>query len=159
YVPNLHGYDWPALREEYRPLVREVAHRSDLNYVLGEMVSELSTSHSYVEGGDFEIPERPKVALLGAEFALDREAGRYRIARILPGENDEERYRPPLTEIGVDAQAGDYLLAIDGAELTGDDNPYRLLRGKVGHAVELTLNRRPTLDGARRVVVRPIETE
>jgi tricorn protease len=105
YVPNMHGYDWQAIREEYRPLVKEVAHRSDLNYVLGEMIAELNTSHSYIEGGDFDSPERPKVALPGADFALDRTAHRYRIARIYAGENDEERYRSPLTEIGVDAPA------------------------------------------------------
>ncbi|HEV7518757.1 MAG TPA: PDZ domain-containing protein, partial [Thermoanaerobaculia bacterium] len=159
YVPNLHGYDWQAIREEYRPLVQEVAHRSDLNYVLGEMVAELNTSHSYIDGGDYLHPERPKVALPGADFALDRAAHRYRIAKIYAGENDEERYRSPLTEIGVDARVGDYVLAIDGADLAGDDDPYRLLRGKAGHPVELTLNARPTLDGARKVAFRPIDTE
>jgi tricorn protease len=159
YVPNMHGYDWQAIREEYRPLVQEVAHRSDLNYVLGEMIAELNTSHSYIEGGDFDSPERPKVALPGADFALDRAARRYRIARIYAGENDEERYRSPLTEIGVDARVGDYVLAVDGADLAADDNPYRLLRGKLGGTVELTLNDRPTLDGARKVVFRPIESE
>jgi tricorn protease len=159
YVPNMHGYDWQAIREEYRPLVKEVAHRSDLNYVLGEMVAELNTSHSYIDGGDFEVPERPKVALPGADFELDRTAGRYRIAKIYPGENDEERYRSPLTEIGVDARVGDYVLAIDGADLAGDDDPYRLLRGKAGHPVELTLNGGPTSEGARKVVFRPVDTE
>ncbi|HXO20146.1 MAG TPA: S41 family peptidase, partial [Thermoanaerobaculia bacterium] len=159
YVPNMHGYDWAALREQYRPLLAHVAHRSDLNYVLGEMVSELTTSHSYIEGGDFEIPPRPKVALPGARFALDAAAGRYRIAEILRGENDEERYRSPLTEVGVDARVGDYVLAIDGAELKADDSPYRLLRGKAGGTVELTLNQKPTFEQARKVTFRPIENE
>ena len=84
YVENMHGYDWPALREQYRPWLEHVAHRSDLNYVLGEMVAELNVGHAYISGGDFEIPERPTVALLGAELELDAEAGRYRIAKILP---------------------------------------------------------------------------
>ncbi|HTQ79377.1 MAG TPA: S41 family peptidase, partial [Thermoanaerobaculia bacterium] len=159
YVPNMHGYDWAALREEYLPLVKEVGHRADLNYVLGEMVAELNTSHSYIEGGDYEAPPRPKVALPGAEFELDKAAARYRIAKIYAGENDEERYRSPLTEIGVNAKVGDYVLAVDGEELRGEDNPYRLLRGKLGHAVELTLNGKPTLDGARKVVFNPIDSE
>ena len=63
YVPNMHGYDWEALREQYKPLLKYVAHRSDLNYVIGEMISELTVQHAYIEGGDFQIPPRPRVAL------------------------------------------------------------------------------------------------
>jgi len=60
YVPNMHGYDWVALREQYKPLLQYVAHRSDLNYVISEMISELSVQHAYIEGGDFQIPPRPR---------------------------------------------------------------------------------------------------
>jgi tricorn protease len=158
YVTNMHGYDWKALGERYRALLPYVAHRSDLNYVLGEMVSELSIGHAYIEGGDYEIPPRPKVALPGARFELDAASGRYRIARILQGENEEERYRSPLTEVGVDAKVGDYVLEIDGVELKADDNPYRLLRNKTD-PVTLTLNARPTLEGARKTSYRPITSE
>ena len=120
YVKNMHGYDWNALRLQYATLIPFVAHRSDLNYVLGEMVSELSTSHSYIEGGDFDMPKRAQVALPGALFELDKAAGRYRISKIFRGQNEEEVYRSPLTEIGVDAREGDYVLAIDGEDLTTD---------------------------------------
>jgi tricorn protease len=90
YVRNMHGYDWKALGDRYRQLLPYVAHRSDLNYVLGEMVSELNVGHAYIEGGDFEIPDRPKVGLPGARFELDEKSGRYRIAKILRGDNAEE---------------------------------------------------------------------
>jgi len=91
YVPNMHGYDWVALREQYKPLLQYVAHRSDLNYVISEMISELTIQHAYIEGGDFQIPPRPRVGLPGARFELDRAAGRYRISKILEGQNEEER--------------------------------------------------------------------
>jgi len=158
YVRNLHGYDWKAIGDRYRTLLPYVAHRSDLNYVLGEMVAELNIGHTYIQGGDFQLPERPKVALPGARFALDEKAGRYRIAKIFVGENEEERYRSPLTEVGVDARVGDYVLAIDGENLAGNDNPYRLLRYKTD-PVTLTLNAKPTMDGARKVTFRPIFDE
>ncbi|MBE0592085.1 MAG: PD40 domain-containing protein [Gemmatimonadales bacterium] len=158
YVSNLHGYDWKAMGDRYRQLLPYVAHRSDLNYVLGEMVAELSVGHAYIEGGDFQLPERPRVALPGARFALDQQAGRYRIAKIFQGQNEESKYRSPLTELGVDALVGDYVLAIDGVELAGNDNPYRLLRDK-RDPVTLTLNARPTMDGARKVTFRPIVDE
>ena len=159
YVENMHGYDWKALRDRYRPLLEHVAHRSDLNYVIGEMVAELNVSHAYIAGGDWETPDRPQVALPGAVFELDATAGRYRIAEIFTGHNEEPRYRAPLTEIGVDAGVGDYVLAIDGEELLGSDNPYRILLHRADRPVRLTLNEEPTFEGARGVAFTPVTEE
>ncbi len=158
YVRNMHGYDWKAIGDRYRALLPYVAHRADLNYVLGEMVAELNIGHAYIQGGDYEIPARPKVALPGARFELDTAAGRFRIARILAGHNQESLYRAPLTEVGVDARVGDYVLEIDGVELRGDDDPYRLLRHKTD-PVTLTLNAKPVLEGSRKTSYRPITSE
>jgi tricorn protease len=159
YVENMHGYDWQALREQYRPLLDHVAHRSDLNYVIAEMIAELNVGHAYVTGGDYETPERPRFALPGARFELDPASGRYRLARIFRGQNEEDVYRAPLTELGVDAREGDYVLAIDGEELKGDDNPYRLLRHKAGRPVTFTVNATPSTEGSREVTFRPIGDE
>ena len=159
YVDNMHGYDWVALREQYRPWLQHVGHRSDLNYVLGEMVAELSVGHAYIAGGDWDSPVRPDVALPGAVFELDRSADRYQLVEIFTGHNEEPRYRAPLTEVGVEARVGDYVLAIDGDELTGDDNPYRLLRHKSDRSVQFTLSTTPTFDDARGVTIQPITSE
>ena len=159
YVENMHGYDWAAIRDRYRPWLAHVKHRSDLNYVIGEMIAELNVGHAYISGGDYENPERPGVALMGADLQLDSASGRYRISRILRGHNEESEYRAPLTEIGVDAREGDYLLAIDGDEVRAADNPYRFLRHKAARPVELLLNDSPEREGARRVVFRPIRDE
>jgi tricorn protease len=159
YVDNMHGYDWDALRRQYEPQLEHVAHRSDLNYVIGEMISELAVGHAYIAGGDWQVPKRAKVALLGADLALDRAAGRYRIVKIFRGQNEEPRYRSPLTEIGVDAREGDYILAIDGEELEAKSNPYEKLRDKADRPVRLTLNDRPQTEGAREVTFQPIDDE
>lgn len=159
YVENMHGYDWEALREQYRPLLQHVAHRSDLNYVIAEMVAELAVQHAYIEGGDFQNPPRARVALPGARFAIDAASGRYKIAKIFAGQNEEDIYRAPLTEIGVDAKTGDYVLAINGEELKANVDPYQLLRNQADNPVELTLNDKPTFDGARKVSYRPITDE
>ncbi|MEX1308945.1 MAG: S41 family peptidase, partial [Candidatus Sulfomarinibacteraceae bacterium] len=158
YVENMHGYDWQALGDQYRAWLPHVAHRSDLNYVLSEMVAELNAGHTYISGGDFEIPDRPSVALPGARFELDADAGRYRIASIFRGHNEETKYRSPLTEVGVDVSVGDYVLAIDGRELSGSDNPYRLLQN-LEDAVVLTVNSKPDVDGAREVTFVPRGSE
>src|SRR4029450_11243032 len=123
----MHGYDWEGLRNRYRPLLQYVAHRSDLNYVISEMIAELSVQHAYISGGDWERPTRPKVALPGARFAVDSATGLYRIAKIFDGQNEDQNYRSPLTEIGVNAAVGDYVLKIDGEPLTAQNDPYKLL--------------------------------
>jgi len=158
YVENMHGYDWQALGDQYRAWLPHVAHRSDLNYVLSEMVSELNAGHTYVAGGDFEIPSRPGVALPGARFELDDETGRYRVVSIFRGQNEEGKYRSPFTEVGVDIAVGDYVLAIDGRELTATDNPYRLLQ-HLEDSVALTVNSTADLEGAREVSFVPRSSE
>jgi len=159
YAPNMHGYDWEALRAQYKPLLKDVASRADLNYVISEMISELTVQHAYIEGGDMPLPPRPRVALPGARFTLDPASNRYKIAKIFRGQNEEDLYRSPLTEVGVDAKVGDYILSINGQELTGKDDPYRLLRNAADNPVALMLNSKPTMEGARAVSFRPITDE
>jgi len=159
YVKNMHGYDWEALRAQYAPLLEYVGHRSDLNYIIGEMISELNIGHAYITGGDWDTPPRPQVALPGARFELDEAAGRYRISQIFRGQNEERAFRSPLTEVGMNVSAGDYVLAIDGQELTASDNPYRLLRGKAERPVRFTVNSKPTMEGARDIMFQPLSNE
>ncbi len=159
YVPNMHGYDWEGIRNRYAPLVAHVAHRADLNYVIGEMIAELNVSHAYVQDGDLRLPTRPFVALPGARFVPDTSARRYRLSEIFVGQNEEERYRSPLTEVGVDARVGDYVLAINGRELTTADNPWELMIGEAGQLVEWRLASDPVGKDARTVRFKPIASE
>jgi tricorn protease len=159
YVPNMHGYDWEALRSQYKPLLQYVAHRSDLNYVIAEMISELTVQHAYVDGGDMQVPPRPRVALAGARFEVDKASGRYRIARIFEGHNEEEIYRSPLREVGVNASVGDYVLAVNGEELKANDDIYRLLKNRADSPVLLTLSKRPSLEGSWTTSYRPVTDE
>jgi tricorn protease len=159
YVANMHGYDWLELRRKYQPLVEHVGHRADLNYVIAEMISELTVQHAYIEGGDFGLPKRPFVALAGARFALDAKSGRYRIAKIYAGQNEEERYRSPLTEVGVDVHVGDYVLAINGRELKAGTDPYELLQAPADQPSEWRVS--STADGksSRLIRYRPLASE
>jgi tricorn protease len=159
YSPNMHGYDWEALKQQYKPWLEHVAHRSDLNYVISEMISELTVQHAYIDGGDFQLPPRPKVALPGARFELDKASNRFRISKIFEGQNEEDIYRAPLTEIGVNVKTGDYVLAINGEELKGNDDPYRLLRNVADNPVALLVNDKPSKEGARTVTYKPVTSE
>lgn len=159
YVRNMHGYDWDALREQYRPLVAHVAHRADLNYVIGEMIAELSVGHAYIAGGDIGAPERSADALLGATFELDSKAGLYRIDTIYAGQNEEDKYRSPLTGPGIGVSEGNYVLAINGRSLTAATNPYSLLKGAGGKLMELTVADDANGRNRRTVIIDPISSE
>ncbi len=158
YDPALHGVDWPGLVARYGALVPYVAHRADLDFLLGELVSELEAGHTYVSPGDEPKVERVPGGFLGCELAADP-SGRYRIAKVFPGESWDEASRSPLTEPGVNVSEGEFLLAIDGTDLTTADNPYRLLEGKANRAVSLLVNGKPAREGARSVTVRTVSSE
>jgi len=159
YVRNMHGYDWEALRDRYKPLLEDVSTREDLNTLMGEMIAELNVGHAYVQGGDLQAQPRSSVALLGAKFEADDRSGRYRISHIYPGANAEPKYRSPISEVGVDIDLGDYILAIDGQPLSTDQNPYALLTDRGNQPVELTVSNSPDEDDSRRVLLDSISSE
>jgi len=159
YAQNMHGLDWPSVRDRYAALLPHVSHRSDLNYLMGEMVAELGASHAYVSGGDLQLPKRPNVALLGARFAFDSDAGLYRIDKILRGENGSDRYRSPLTEVHSNIDEGDFLFAVNGRPLGPGKNPYALLTDVPGPELQLTVAKRADGADARSVTVNPLSTE
>jgi len=159
YAPNMHGLDWELMRKRYGELLPYVAHRSDLTYLIGEMIGELCCSHTYVSGGDRPKVELVKTGLLGVDWELDTLSGFYRIKKIYPGKNWEENLRSPLTEPGVEIKEGEYILAVDNKTLQYPTNPYSLFENTVGKTVNLKVNSKPSPDGAREVEVKPIASE
>lgn len=159
YEASMNGVDWKAVRDKYAQLLPYVADRYDLNYILGEMIGELSNSHTYVGGGDYPVLHPVEVGLLGADFEADAASGRYRIKKIYPGENWDPALRSPLTEPGVAVKQGDYLLAVNGQPLRVPQNPYELFQNTPEQNVTLTVNSEPSDEGAREVVVKPLSTE
>jgi tricorn protease len=157
YAPNMHGADWPAVRERYASFLEHVGHREDLNYLFAQMLGELVVGHAYVGGGDMPRPERVSVGLLGADYEIVD--GYYRIARIYSGENWNPDLRAPLTEPGVNVSEGDYLLAVNGQLLTVDSNLYSLFEKTADRQTVLKVNSEPTDEGARTVTVVPVSSD
>jgi tricorn protease len=157
YVTNMHGSDWPRMKQMYGAFLPHVMHRADLNYLLDMMGAELAIGHSYVRGGD--MPEVPAVqgGLLGADFVVEN--GRYKITRIYDAESWNPDLRAPLAGPGIDVAVGDYILQINGVELKAPDNIYRLLDGTANRQTALTVNAKPVLEGARQVTVVPVANE
>jgi tricorn protease len=159
YDPGLHGVDWVAVRKKYEPLVEHVAHRADLTYVIGEMISELNAGHAYIGGGELPEVRRVQQGLLGAEFRRDEKTGFFQITRILPGENWNPKRRSPLTEVGLEVRVGDWVVAINGRPTSEVKNVNELLVGTGGRPVSLSVSGKPAAEGARRVVVTPTTDE
>jgi tricorn protease len=157
YDPGMHGNDWDAVRERYRPLVEHVRHRADLSYVLDQVNGELSVGHSFVFGGDLPAVDTSRVGLLGADLVA--ESGRWRIGRIYTLESWNPGLSAPLDQPGLRAEEGHYLVGVEGEELTDAMDPYRLLDGTADRQTVLQLNDRPTLDGHWTVTVEPIRSE
>ena len=159
YDPNMHGVDWAKVRQKYEPLVAFVRHRADLTYIIGEMIGELSAGHTYVGGGDMPHKDRIQTGLLGAVLEKDSASGYFRIRKILKGQNWDKETRSPLTDIGVDAREGDFILEVNGKPTNQMRDIYESLVNTVGKQVQLKLNAKPEEAGSRVTVVVPIADE
>ena len=155
--PGMGGADWAAIGKRYEALLPWVAHRSDLNYIIGEMIAELNTSHTYVGGGD--VPERKRVGvgLVGADLEPDN--GFFRIKKIYAGENWADNTRSPLTEPGLKVKEGNYLIAVEGQPVRADREPYAYMQNLADRLVTLKINDKPAEQGAWDISVKTIETE
>ena len=158
YDPNMHGVDWKKMYSKYAVLLPYVNHRSDLNYVIGELIGELSIGHAYIGGGDRPQAARINTGLLGAKLSRDK-SGFFRIDSILKGENWAAKTRSPLTEVGVDVKKGDYIVAINGKSVKGCNDIYEMLLNTAGKQVELTVNSAATETGSHKTIVVPIADE
>jgi tricorn protease len=159
YEPAMNGVNWQQEHDKYTQLLPYVADRLSLTYILGELIGELSNSHTYVGGGDYPEIETVNVGLLGADLEPDAKSGMYRLAKIYPGENWNHNLRSPLTEPGVMVKEGEYVLAVNGRPLRVPQNPEELFINTVNQTTTLSINSKPTEQGARNVVVRPIPSE
>ncbi len=157
YDPGMHGVDWYRMYDKYSVLVPHVVLRSDLDYIIGELIGELNAGHCYVHSGDNIEVERVDVGLLGCELVGDGEF--YKIENIFPGENWNKSLRSPLTESGVNVGEGEYLIGIDNQIIKTDDNPFKYLENKVNRTVDLRLNIKPAVQGSRVVEIQPIDSE
>ena len=158
YDPKHHGLDIQAANERYELYLKSLGHRSDLTYLFQEMLGQMSVGHLYIQGGDTgEQPKYVRGGMLGADYALEN--GRYRFKRVYSGESWNPQTRAPLTQPGVNVKAGDYLIAVNGRNITDADNVYQAFEATAGKAVTMKVGANPNGDGAREVTVVPLDDE
>lgn len=158
YVENMHGVDWKAIKKKYAVLLPYVKNRLDLNYIIGEMIGELNCGHAYVNPGEANRAEKISTGLLGAEISRDK-SGFFRIEKILQGASWNKDLHSPLTEPGIEAKVGEFIVAIDGIPTNSVKDMYSLLVGKAGVPTEISLNSKADISGARKIVISPLDEE
>ncbi len=157
YDANLHGLDLATVEKRYAPYVEGVASRQDLNYIFEEMLGELTCGHVFVGGGDMPEVKRIGVGLLGADYKIEN--GRYRFVRVYNGENWNPQLKAPLTQPGVNVAAGEYLLAVNGREVTAAEEVYKPFEATAGKQTVIKVGPSPDGKGAREVTVIPVGSE
>lgn len=155
--PGMGGVDWPLVRDQYATLLPRLANRGDLRDLIAEMIGELSTSHTYVWGGDRGVSV-PAVTtgLLGAD--VEREGDFFRVARLYGGDA-ADNVRSPLREPGVDVKEGDYILAVNRRPFPAGESFLASFAALAEKPVLLTVNSRPSHKNSRDVVVTPLKSE
>lgn len=159
YDKDMRGMDWKAIGDRYASYLPFVEHRDDLNYIIGLLLGELGTGHSYITArGDtgVNVPLIP-VGYLGADYVADGDMLKFK--KILRGRNDKPEYQAPLGKPGISVKEGDYLLSIDGQKVGRMVNPATLLVGKAGKLVTIQVSSSMTGENPRTYRIRPVPTE
>jgi tricorn protease len=157
YDPNMHGVNWLQVKERYTKMLAGASSREELNVIIGEMIGELNSSHTYQGGGDLEKENMQSVGYLGVDYEPERNF--YKIKKIIRGAPWDAEARSPLDMPGVNIKEGNYLLAVNGEPLTTGQEPFALFQGLGDKTIELTYNSSPSFKGAKTVTVKAIKDE
>jgi tricorn protease len=139
WVSDMSGVDWEAIYGRYEPLLARIATRSELSDLIWEVQGELGTSHAYEVGGDHRKPPPLTLGQLAADLRLADDGASYAIERIVHGDPWDASADSPLNAIGVQAQAGERIVAVNGQPVTRERPPQALLVHQAKARVELTL--------------------
>ena len=157
YDKNMHGVDWNSMKKQYGQLVDNAVTRGDVNFIIGELISELNSSHTYRGGGDDEIPLQRQVGYLGIDWELNN--GAYKIKRIVNGAVWDTEVRSPLLTSGLKIKEGNYILAVNGVLIDVKKDPWAAFEGLADKTIELTVNDKPSIDGAWNIIVKTLSDE
>jgi tricorn protease len=157
YDKNMHGVDWAAMKTRYGGLIENAVTRGDVNFVIGELIAELNASHTYRGGGDDAVPLQRQVGYLGVDWELKNNA--YMIKKIITGAQWDAEVRSPLSASGLKVKEGDYILAVNGVSIDVTKDPWSAFEGLADRTIELTVNDKPSIDGAWNILVKTLSDE
>lgn len=145
YDERMHEVDWDAMRDKYLSFIEQVSNREDFYALVSMMLGELNASHLGIGG---ETVSGPRTAYLGVWFDPEHRGTGVKIASVLknsPADKDESRLN-----------VGEFILAIDGVDVSNNEQLWETLADKAGRIVEILVNDKPTKEGGRTVKIKPI---
>ena len=157
YDPTFHGVNIKKMEARYKPFLKGIVSRGDLNYLFREMLGNLTVGHHNTRGGDSPRPTRYSGGLLGADYTIEN--GRYRFAKIYNGENWNPGLRAPLTQPGLNIKKGEYLIAVNGRDVKASDNIYSFFEQTAGKQTVIKVGPNPDGSKARNVTVVPLRSD
>lgn len=152
YDADMQQVDWNALREQYGALIKDARTRWDITFIQSNMQAELSAGHTYTGGGDTESVKSVQTGYLGINWELNNNL--YRIREIVRPAPWDTEVRSPFDLSGVDVNAGDYILSVNGIRLDPSKDPYAAFEGLNGKTVSLSLSKSGSASDAKNVIVK-----
>ncbi|MEJ2627611.1 MAG: PDZ domain-containing protein, partial [bacterium] len=138
YDPHMHQVDWEEMKDRYGALIDDARTRWDVSNIQSNMQAELSAGHTYTFGGDVELVNQRETGFLGIDWELNNNL--YKIKRIVTPAKWDTEVRSPFDQPGVEVNAGDYILAVNGTDLDPEKDPYAAFEGLSGKTVSLTVS-------------------
>ncbi len=157
YDPGMHGVNWNDVRTRYSKMLEDAMTREEVNFIIGEMIGELNSSHTYKGGGDEERENSKNVGYLGVDWQAD--GNYYKIKTILRAAAWDAEVRSSLNQPGIDIKEGSYILAVNGMPVTTAQEPYGFFQGLANKTVEITYNSSPSFNGAKTAIVQTMDNE
>jgi Tol biopolymer transport system component/C-terminal processing protease CtpA/Prc len=148
YDGEFHGRDWAAIRDRYEPLLDSVGTRDEFSTLLNRMVGELEASHSEVGAAPSDV-KSPSTRYLGINYDYSYVGPGLRVMGVpkrAPGSYTKTLIKP-----------GEYIMAVDGQDVTLDENLFKILNDKGDRDFELLVNSKPSKEGARTVKFKALE--
>ena len=134
YDPSMHGVDWNALKDKYRPLAVDAEIKDEFYNVVSQMLGELNASHLGIyPGSDDEeadgAPHGPSTGYLGLDLdGVAQEGGGRKITGV--------QTKGPADEAGL--RVGDVLKSVAGAPVKAETDLDKVLGGTAGKEIPIT---------------------
>ena len=157
YNPHFNGLDIAEAERVYEPFLDRVASRDDLTDLFRQMIGNLVVGHLWVRGGTEPKIDEVNVGLLGADYEIAHD--RYHFKNIYSGQNWNPGLQAPLTQPGVNVNAGEYLLAVNGRQLYATNDLYSFFQETAGKQTVISVGSKPDGSDSRDVTVLPVDSE
>lgn len=157
YDANMHGVNWKLMYDRYSKMLESAASREDVDFIIGEMIGELNSSHTYHGGGDMEKIKFEETGYIGIDWEADGDY--YKVKKIIHGAAWDAEVHSPLDMPGVNIKEGNYILAVNGIPITTEKEPFTAFQGLANKTVELTYNTTASWAGAKTVIVKTMDDE